>query len=175
MSKANPQRPAGTDHMVGFFELPDHHVFQPEDSLRRELSMRLLVVFTSIAAIALSGCKAYSPEQVSRTPDKNLCQVYWDGALDRQLKFNEKTNALINAEVAKRKLDCHPDNQSCLSFGLKHGTKEYAECRMKLRQMAEERQQLDDFMQGLKEVKGTPSSSEVIIRNNPNPFIDSIR
>ena len=137
--------------------------------------MKPFFIFTCCMAIVLSGCQSYTPKDVASASDKGLCSVFWDSQFNRQVNYDAKTNELINQEVLKRKLDCDPDNHTCLSYGHKHGSKGYTDCRMKLRQMAEERQQLGEIMNGLKEIQATPTSSEVTIRNNPYPFVHSIR
>jgi hypothetical protein len=111
--------------------------------------------------LPLLGCKTFTPEQIAAMSDDDLCNIR-----DRKF-YNYQTS--LDAEIRDRKLDCNPNHRACISYGHQFGTTDYADCRMKLRQMAEERDQMDTMMQELKAIKATPSESSVTIQQMPSP------
>ncbi len=132
--------------------------------------MKSYFIALVMCAFAVAACQKFSQQDISSSTDSGLCSVFWDSSFNRSINYDEPTNNLINAEVAKRKLDCDPDNHTCLGYGHKHGSKGYTDCRMKLRVMAEENRQLGVLMQGLKDVKATIATSDVTIHNRPWPY-----
>ena len=97
--------------------------------------------------------------QVASLPDQRLCNIH--NKQSRQ--YDPTSRALMRSEIVSRGLNCDPMHRSCISYGYKLGSKDYGDCMLQLRRMALEQQQMESLMEGLKELKQTPSADRAPI------------
>jgi hypothetical protein len=120
--------------------------------------MRKLLIFSAncFLVTALCGCEPIklNAQQVMNIEDFKLCEL-------SEKFLATETQLMVDNEISKRKIDCHPHHQQCVSFGLTKGTKEYATCRLELHSRQTELEKVDKIMEGMRQVESTPKKYEV--------------
>lgn len=98
------------------------------------LSRRLTLITAATLFLASCAYTHVTAENASTLSSEDLCgYIRYQGAQDMMIGATMiKTRDAVKAEVSKRKLDCSAGHQKCTSFGLKKGTKAYADCRLEL-------------------------------------------
>ena len=127
------------------------------------------MIFSAMLSGLLSGCTVidlpYS--EVAARSDQQVCQ------LNNQL-VTDATQQSIENVITKRNIDCNPNHWACVSYGLSKGTKEYADCRLKIRQMIAEQDQEDARKRQLNDMQAQQLQHErnmqmnqMIMQNRP--------
>ncbi len=99
------------------------------------------------ASINLTACAKEIPlAEIPAMSDNVLCHTYY------QLLTPESESAILS-EIGERSIDCSPHHRKCLSYGLKKGSKEYTDCRMKLESIASEERQLKQLTDTLEDMQ----------------------
>jgi hypothetical protein len=104
-----------------------------------------------LTSLILSACEPItrSPQQLAMMNESQLCQ------LNENLLTSVETQAFLDNEMQKRAVDCDPQHQQCLSFGLQRGTQGYADCRLKLMQEANEQKMNQEAITALQQMQKT--------------------
>lgn len=97
-------------------------------------------------------------QQVSTSSDVYLCQL-----ANKFLSNN--TEFLVENEIFRRGVDCHPHHYQCISYGLHKGTKEYSDCRLQLNGQQFELERIDKTLNGLKRIEETTKRIEATTEN----------
>ena len=114
-----------------------------------------------MSLLCLAACKQITPAQVATLNGDELCDLSYVSN-----KYDPPSQEAISGGIRTRALNCEPNHRTCISYGHKFGSKAYADCRMKIRQMQEESAQVDQLMQGLQAIKATPETSNIQVQDN---------
>jgi hypothetical protein len=92
------------------------------------LKLTKQISFLVMSSALLVACQNYTQEQIITMSDDDVCNLSYSRVLTTE------TEKYISTEIIYRHLDCNPDHRTCIAYGIQKGTKEYSECRMKLRE-----------------------------------------
>ena len=117
--------------------------------------MKYHVFALILTCFLVSACNPInlSSGQISVMSEGQLCN------LDNQF-LTENTQVFLDNEMARRSADCNPNHFQCLSFGLRKGTKDYADCRLKLAHEENQYRINQESLQALQQMQNTQIQHE---------------